>query len=60
MNNNICQSCGQNVQNCICPAVAQFFSDNGHLMATESGTRREQEEKKKFFYVKGPNLLINQ
>ena len=60
MNNNNCQFCGQDLQKCICPSVAQFFSDNGHLMASESGVRREQEEKKKFFYVKGPNVLINQ
>jgi len=57
---NTCNHCKEKLENCICPMVAKFFKDNGHLMEGKSGLRIEQEERKKFFYVKGPSCLVSQ
>jgi len=55
----ICEYCGQDIAFCVCPAVAQFFEENGHLMSTENGERREQAHKKKFFYIKNDRACIS-
>lgn len=60
MKTNNCEYCGEKLENCICPNVARFFKDNGHLMEDKEGQRVEQTYKKRFFYVKGVNLLLNQ
>jgi len=57
MENNNCHYCKEKIENCICSLVAKFFGENGHLMETENGIRREQE-KTKFFYVKNVNPLV--
>lgn len=51
MKNQKCKFCEESLESCICPIVAKFFSDNGHLMKSSFGLRREQLHKKRFFYI---------
>lgn len=55
--NTKCDNCGCEFEECICPRVAAFFAENGHLMETENGKRRDQQERPKFFYVQGLSPL---
>ncbi len=56
----ICEYCREELGNCICPNVARFFEENGHLMAdTEGGKRREEVAAKKFFYVKNDRSCVS-
>lgn len=59
MNNKNCQYCKEKMEYCICSLIARFFKDNGHLMKDKNGLRREQNHKKRFFYVKGLNPLLS-
>lgn len=52
INMSKCSMCGEEYENCVCADVAKFFQENGHLMkAEEGGLRRDQEAKKKFYFI---------
>jgi hypothetical protein len=57
---NRCKNCNEKFDSCICPLVAKFFEENGHLMSSKKvGYRRDQLNKKKFFYIKGPGTFVS-
>ncbi len=58
MTNMCCGDCGELFNNCICPMVARFFEENGHLM--EKKVEEIKKEKSKFFFVKGTGPLVSQ
>lgn len=53
MENDKCKDCGRFVSACICPAVAKFFEENGHLMA---GRRQEAKPKSNRFFYWEPSM----